>query len=50
MTSNTLPLLQRPAWAALQAHYQRIAPLHLRKLFANDPANSGDVFVAKLAP
>ena len=37
MTTPTLPLSQRPAWAALQAHYKRIAPLHLRKLFADDP-------------
>lgn len=32
----TSPLLQRPAWAALQAHYKQIAPLQLRKLFADD--------------
>jgi len=37
MTTGTLPLLERPAWAALQAHYKQIAPLHLRKLFADDP-------------
>jgi glucose-6-phosphate isomerase len=37
MTTHTLPLIERPAWAALQAHYQQIAPLHLRKLFADDP-------------
>src|SRR5262250_1421268 len=37
MTTSTVPLLDRPAWAALQAHYERIAPLHLRTLFADDP-------------
>ena len=37
MTTDTLPLIERPAWAALQAHYKQIAPLHLRKLFADDP-------------
>jgi glucose-6-phosphate isomerase len=37
MTTQTLPLIERPAWAALQAHYKRVAPLHLRKLFADDP-------------
>ena len=37
MTTNILPLPERPAWEALQAHYKRIAPLHLRKLFADDP-------------
>jgi glucose-6-phosphate isomerase len=37
MTSQTLPLMERPAWAALRAHYERLAPLHLRQLFADDP-------------
>jgi glucose-6-phosphate isomerase len=36
--STTVPLAQRPAWAALQAHHARIAPRHLRELFAADPA------------
>ena len=31
------PLARRPAWAALQAHHARIAPQHLRELFAADP-------------
>jgi glucose-6-phosphate isomerase len=31
------PLTRRPAWAALKAHHQRIAPQHLRELFAADP-------------
>lgn len=30
-------LTKRPAWKALQAHYQQIRPLHLRQLFADDP-------------
>jgi Glucose-6-phosphate isomerase len=29
-------LIERPAWAALQAHHTRIAPLHLRNLFVAD--------------
>jgi glucose-6-phosphate isomerase len=37
MSTHTLPLIERPAWTALQAHYQSIAPLHLRELFAKDP-------------
>jgi glucose-6-phosphate isomerase len=37
MTKQTLPLTERPAWTALQAHHRRVAPLHLRKLFADDP-------------
>ena len=38
MNAAIAPLAQRPAWAALLAHQKAIAPLHLRKLFADDPA------------
>jgi glucose-6-phosphate isomerase len=31
------PLTARPAWAALQAHYETIRDLHLRTLFESDP-------------
>jgi glucose-6-phosphate isomerase len=34
---STTPLRQRPAWKALEAHYQKAKELHLRKLFADDP-------------
>jgi len=37
MSSPTPPLAERPAWSALRAHHETIAPLHLRKLFADDP-------------
>ncbi len=37
MMTHTSSLIECPAWAALQAHYKRLAPLHLRKLFADDP-------------
>ena len=37
MSTHILPLLERPAWTALQAHYKQIAPLHLRELFAKEP-------------
>ena len=37
MTAGTRPPDQRPAWAALEAHQKAVAPLHLRKLFADDP-------------
>ena len=30
-------LTARPAWKALATHYKKIQPLHLRKLFADDP-------------
>src|SRR5262249_13059863 len=31
------PITQRPSWKALEAHYQKMRGLHLRKLFADDP-------------
>ena len=31
------PLTKRRAWKALQAHYEQLRGLHLRKLFADDP-------------
>ena len=33
----TTKLRERPAWAALSAHHQKVAPLHLRELFVKDP-------------
>jgi len=30
-------LTQRPAWKALQSHYEKIRNIHLRSLFAEDP-------------
>lgn len=37
MTTNVLPLRQRPAWKALEAHYEKLRNVHLRTLFADDP-------------
>jgi glucose-6-phosphate isomerase len=37
MAATIAPLTQRPAWKALEAHYQKIRELHLRGLFAEDP-------------
>jgi len=34
---STTPLRQRPAWKALETHYQKVRDLHLRQLFAEDP-------------
>jgi glucose-6-phosphate isomerase len=31
------PLRRRPAWAALEAHHEKVKDLHLRRLFADDP-------------
>src|SRR4026209_40046 len=38
MDSKTIPCTERPAWKALVAHQQKIRDLHIRKLFADDPA------------
>ena len=37
MSATVVPLTNRPAWNALEAHYRQIKDLHLRKLFADDP-------------
>src|SRR5712672_905340 len=36
--TKVIPLNERPAWKALEAHYQRIQGKHLKQLFADDPA------------
>jgi glucose-6-phosphate isomerase len=35
--AGSTPLTQRPAWKALETHFQQIRTLHLRQLFAEDP-------------
>jgi len=40
------PLGERPAWKALQVHFQQIQGKHLRELFAADPAR-GERFTAE---
>jgi glucose-6-phosphate isomerase len=35
--STIKPLTKRKAWSALKAHYKTVSPLHLRKLFDDDP-------------
>src|SRR5437764_15153983 len=37
MSTKLTPLTQRPAWKALEEHYQKTRGLHLRTLFAQDP-------------
>ena len=37
MTAGTKSLTEHPAWRTLQAHYEEVRDLHLRKLFADDP-------------
>jgi glucose-6-phosphate isomerase len=36
-TTSPAPLRARPAWAALEKHYEEIRDRHLRDLFAGDP-------------
>jgi glucose-6-phosphate isomerase len=43
MVIKATPLAQRPAWKALDEHYQRVRNLHLRTLFAED-AKRGERF------
>ncbi|HVP49417.1 MAG TPA: glucose-6-phosphate isomerase [Bryobacteraceae bacterium] len=42
------PLTKRKAWKALQTHYKRVHQLHLRNLFADDPAR-GERMTAEAA-
>jgi glucose-6-phosphate isomerase len=44
--TDALPLSERPAWSALQAHHAALAPRHLRDLFADDP-NRGERLAAE---
>jgi glucose-6-phosphate isomerase len=37
MATQTKPLTKRVAWKALESHYKKIEPLHLRDLFSDDP-------------
>jgi glucose-6-phosphate isomerase len=46
--ASTVPLTTRPAWAALQAHYEDIRSRHLRDMFAGDPTR-GERLVAEAA-
>ncbi len=47
-TWATQPLTQRPAWKALQAHYQQVRDVHLRTLFAQNP-HRGERLTAEAA-
>ena len=45
---QTQSLTTRPAWKALEAHYQTVRHLHLRQLFADDPKR-GERYTAEAA-
>jgi glucose-6-phosphate isomerase len=46
MTAAAAPLTARPAWKALDAHFQKAGAVYLRELFANDP-NRGERLTAE---
>jgi glucose-6-phosphate isomerase len=46
MATAVAPLTQRRAWKLLGEHYRQIQPLHLRRLFADDPRR-GERFTAE---
>jgi len=46
MTTKLMPLSERPAWKALEAHYQQLQGTQLKQLFADDPAR-GERFTAE---
>jgi len=48
MTAKTVPLTARPAWKALQDHYQEIRNVHMRTLFSQDPRR-GERFAVEAA-
>ena len=48
MSSAIAPLSQRPAWAAPFVRHKPIAPLHLRKLFADDPPRGESLALASV--
>jgi glucose-6-phosphate isomerase len=48
MTTGTEPLIGRPVWKSLKAHYDGIPNPHLRELFADDPTR-GEKMTAEAA-
>ena len=48
MSAGVRPLTERPAWNALQRHYEEIRSVHLRTLFADDPRR-GERYTAEAA-
>ena len=48
MSAGVRPLTERPAWNALQRHYEEIRSVHLRMLFADDPRR-GERYTAEAA-
>src|SRR6187455_1702347 len=47
-TQGTVPLTKRAAWTALREHHRKIHDVHLRTLFADDPARGERLVVDTL--
>ncbi len=48
MSTNSMPLTQRPEWKALEEHYAQMRDVYLRELFAQDPQR-GERFAVEAA-
>ncbi|MBW4026558.1 glucose-6-phosphate isomerase [Acidipila rosea] len=48
MSTTATPLTQLSAWKALKSHHEKIAPRHLRELFAEDPQRGTKLAVEAL--
>lgn len=48
MPADIIPLAQHPVWKALQDHHRAMKGVHLRDLFAQDPAR-GERFALEAA-
>jgi glucose-6-phosphate isomerase len=48
MTPAAQPLIERPAWKALEVHHAKVRDMHLRRLFAEDPGR-GERLTAEAA-
>src|SRR2546423_8537819 len=46
--TDVTPLTRRPAYQALEAHYQQIKGRHLRELFAEDPQRGAAMAIEDL--
>ena len=45
--STAISVTHRPAWKALQAHYNQIHSRHLKELFAEDPKRAASAWSSR---
>ncbi len=48
MTHNPASLLSNPSWKALEEHHHKLCHVHLRDLFAEDPARGEELVIESL--